>query len=153
MAEQTTHTEVPGEAHAAPSIGGFITAPTVVAIAMALVIILLIWKKVPAAIGKSLDKKIDAIREQLAEAESLRKDAEALKAEYEAKAQAAGEEAQAMLARAKTDAEAIVAKAEVDAKALVETDAALSTSGQRCGNDVEAAIVKRTGKRTRPSYP
>lgn len=125
-AETSAHTEVSGEAHAQPSIAGFITAPAVVALAMTLVIILLVWKKVPAAIGKSLDKKIDAIREQLAEAESLRKDAEALKAEYEAKAQAAGEEAQAMLARAKTDAEAIVAKAEVDAKALVERRQAMA---------------------------
>ena len=40
----------------------------------------------PAAIGKALDKKIAAIRDQLDEAAALRKEAEALKAEYEAKA-------------------------------------------------------------------
>src|SRR5687767_8508240 len=89
MAEPATHTEVPAEHHAEPAALGIFTAPTIVALAMAVVIILLIWKKVPSAIGKSLDKKIEAIREQLAEAEALRKDAEALKAEYEAKAAAA----------------------------------------------------------------
>ena len=55
-----------------------------------------------------------------------RVDAEALKAEYEAKAKAASEEAQSMLVRAKTDAEAIVAKAEVEAKALVERRQAMA---------------------------
>ena len=40
----------------------------------------------PAAIGKALDDKITLIRAQLAEAEALRKEAEALKAEYEEKA-------------------------------------------------------------------
>ena len=120
MAEPTAHTEVPGGTeHAPPTALGIFTAPTVVALAMTVVIILLIWKKVPAAIGKSLDKKIAAIREQLAEAEALRQDAEALKAEYEAKAKAADQEAAAMVERARHEAEAIVAKAEADSKALV----------------------------------
>lgn len=126
MAEPTTHTEVPAESHAQPTALGIFTAPTVVALAMAVVIILLIWKKVPAAIGKSLDKKIAAIREQLAEAEALRKDAEALRAEYEAKAKAADHEAAAMIERAKHEAEAIVAKAAEDAAALVERRKAMA---------------------------
>ena len=65
------------------------TPAAVVALAMVVVFAMLIWKKVPAAIGKALDEKIAAIRDQLAEAEALRKEAEALKAEYEAKAEAA----------------------------------------------------------------
>lgn len=119
MAEPIAHTEVPGEAHAQPAAFGLITAPAVVALAMLVVIVILVWKKVPAAIGKSLDKKIAAIREQLAEAEMLRKDAEELKTEYEAKAKAADKDAKAILKRAEADAQAIVAKAEEDAKALV----------------------------------
>ena len=91
-----------------------------VALAMLAVFALMIWKKVPAAIGKALDSKIDVIRQQLAEAESLRKDAEALKAEYEAKAKSAEKEAAAIVERAKHDAEAIVAQAKVNAEALVE---------------------------------
>ena len=120
MAEPTAHTEVPGGTeHAPPTALGIFTAPTVVALAMTVVIILLIWKKVPAAIGKSLDKKIAAIREQLAEAEALRQDAEALTAEYEAKAKAADQEAAAMVERARHEAEAIVAKAEADTSDVI----------------------------------
>ena len=57
-----------------------------VAIAVLIVFALLAWKKVHHAVGKALDSKIALIRDQLAEAESLRKEAEALKAEYEKKA-------------------------------------------------------------------
>jgi len=91
-----------------------------VALAILIVFALLIWKKVPAAVGKALDKKIDVIRDQLAEAESLRKEAEALKAEYAAKAAAAENEAAAMVERARHEADALIAKARDDATALVE---------------------------------
>ena len=86
-AETTATVEHGGAAaeHAAPAAFGLITAPMFIALAMIVVILFMIAKKVPAAIGKALDSKIDVIRNQLAEAESLRKDAEALKAEYEAK--------------------------------------------------------------------
>ncbi len=91
-----------------------------VALAMLAVFALMIWKKVPAAIGKALDSKIDVIRNQLAEAESLRKDAEALKAEYEAKTKSADKEAATIVERARHEAEAIVAQAKTNAEALVE---------------------------------
>jgi len=128
MAEPATHTEVPSEQHEAPAAFGIVTAPAVVALAVFLVIVFLVWKKVPAAIGRSLDKKIAAIREQLDEAESLRKDAEALKAEYQAKAMAADKESATMVERAKHEAEAIIAKAAQDAEALVERRKALAES-------------------------
>ena len=91
-----------------------------VALAMIAVLALMLYKKVPAAIGKALDGKIAAIRGQLAEAAPLRKDAEALKVEYEAKSAAAAGEAAAMVERAKGEAGTILAKAKVDAEALVE---------------------------------
>jgi len=91
-----------------------------VALAMIAVFVLLIWKKVPAAIGKALDDKIAVIRDQLAEAESLRKEAEALKAEYQAKAASADKDREALLERARHEADEIVAKAKTDAEALVE---------------------------------
>ena len=91
-----------------------------VALAMLAVFAILIWKKVPGAIGRALDDKIALIRNQLAEAESLRKEAEALKAEYEAKAKSADKDRAALLERAKHEADEIVAKAKTDAKALVE---------------------------------
>jgi F-type H+-transporting ATPase subunit b len=107
-----------GEAHEGPAFMG-IEAAGIVSLAMLVVIVLMLWKKVPAAIGKALDAKISVIREQLAEAEALRKEAEALKAEYQAKADAAGAEAEAMLGRARVEAEAIVVRAQADAEALV----------------------------------
>lgn len=125
------HTEVPGQAgaeHHEATVLGIFGPGFFVALAMLVVFAIAIWKKVPSAIGKALDKKIGVIREQLAEAETLRKDAEALKAEYEAKAKTADQEAAAMIERAKHEAEAIVAKAEIDAKALVERRRAMAES-------------------------
>ncbi len=106
-------------AHAVPTALGM--EPTQwVALTMIAVFGIFLWKKVPAAVGKALDKKIAEIKAQLGEAENLRKEAEALRAEYEAKAKAADGEAAAMVDRAKTEAKQIVAKAKSDAKALVE---------------------------------
>ena len=122
MSEQETHASI-GHA-AAPDAG----EPTFlglnpggwVAVAMLAVFILLIWKKVPGAVGRALDSKIALIRDQLAEAEALRKEAEALKAEYQAKASSADKDREALLERARHEAGEIVAKAKTDAEALIE---------------------------------
>ena len=108
-----------GDLHEEPNFHG-LTAPAFISLAIIAVIAIIIWKKVPAAIGRALDAKIATIRDQLAEAESLRKEAEALKAEYEAKAASADKDRAALLERAKHEAEEIVAKAKTDAEALVE---------------------------------
>ena len=108
-----------GAAHAEPAALGFITAPVAISLAMLVVIAIIVWKRVPAAIGRALDAKIAQIREQLAEAESLRKEAEALKAEYAAKAKSADKDRDALLERARHEALDIVAKAKSDAEALV----------------------------------
>jgi len=116
----TTAAEGHGEApHAEPKALG-LDATVWVSLSMLVVIAIMIWKKVPAAIGAALDKKIAGIREQLDEAAQLRAEAEALKAEYEARAAQAGAEAQQMLERARHEAEAIVAQAKSDSAALVE---------------------------------
>src|SRR5687767_10442910 len=105
--------------HAEPTALG-LTAPMFIGLAMLVVFAILAWKKVPAAIGKALDAKIALIRDQLAEAEALRKDAEALKAEYQKKAKSAAKEAAAVIERAHGEAGEIVAKAKSDAEALIE---------------------------------
>lgn len=119
--QQELHTEVQAgsEVHTDPAALGF-DATMLVGLSMAVVVILLLWKKVPAAIGKALDGKIAGIRAQLDEAAALRAEAEKIKAEYEAKAAASESDAKAMLERAQHEAEAIRAKAETDAAALVE---------------------------------
>lgn len=117
MAE-TAHTEVPGEVHTAPSALGL--DPTGwVALSMIAVFGIMLWKKVPAIIGAALDKQIAGIKEQLDAASKLRADAEALKAEYEAKAKSAASDAEAMKAAAAKEADDIVAQARVDATALI----------------------------------
>src|SRR5437763_13936939 len=90
-----------------------------VALAMIIVLAILAWKKVHHAIGRALDGKITLIRDQLAEAEALRKEAEALRAEYEEKAKSVEKDRAALLERARHEAEDIVAKAKSDAEALV----------------------------------
>ena len=121
------HTEA-GSTGQEAAVLGFMTPAFFVALAMLLVFAILIWKKVPAAIGRALDAKIAIIRDQLAEAESLRAEAEALKAEYQAKAAAADSEAAAMVERAKAESKAIVTKARKDAEALVERRTAMAES-------------------------
>jgi F-type H+-transporting ATPase subunit b len=118
---EKTHTEVEAgaEHHIDPSALGF-DATMLVGLSMLVVILLMLWKRVPAAIGKSLDSKIAAIRAQLDEAAELRKEAEALKAEYQARFAAADQESAALLERARHEAEAIRTKAEADAALLVE---------------------------------
>jgi len=118
-AATTAADEGHGAPHAEPKALG-LDATAWVALAMLVVIAIMLWKKVPAAIGRALDKKIAGIREQLDEAAQLRAEAEALRAEYEAKAAAAGAEAQTLLDRARAEAQGIVAQAERDAAALVE---------------------------------
>jgi len=115
----TTTEHAPAAEHAQPALLG-VTAPMWIALAMIFVLALMVWKKVPGAIGKALDHKIKAIREQLEEAEALRTEAEALKAEYAAKAAEAEKEAAAMVERARHEADALIEKARKDADALVE---------------------------------
>ena len=120
--EHTTATTEAGHGpaeHATPTALGL--DPTGwVALAMIAVLALFLWKRVPAAVARALDQQIATIRNRLDEAQSLREEAEALKAEYQKKAKAADKEAKAMIERARHEAEAIVAKADADAKALVE---------------------------------
>jgi len=119
QAEMTGATEDHGGGHAEPTALGF-DASGWVAWAMIAIFALMIWKRVPAAIGKALDRKIAGIRQQLDEAGQLRAEAEALRAEYEAKAAQADAEAATMIERARTEAEGIVRQAETDAASLVE---------------------------------
>jgi F-type H+-transporting ATPase subunit b len=91
-----------------------------VSAAMLAVFALLIWKKVPQAIGRALDARIAGIRDTLKEAEKLRAEAEALRNEYQAKADAADAERDTMLERARQEAQAIVEKAKTDTDALIE---------------------------------
>lgn len=104
--------------HAEPELFGM--APfQVVALAMLVLVLIMLWKRVPGMIAGGLDKKIAAIKQQLDEAKELRTEAEMLRAEYAAKIAGAEKDAEAMLANARTEADDILAKAEADGKAMV----------------------------------
>jgi F-type H+-transporting ATPase subunit b len=108
----------PSEAHADPSLFGVLDATVWVSIAMAVFILILVWKKVPSLITRGLDNQIAAIRNRLDEAKQLRAEAEALRDEYAKKIAGAEAQAQAMLAHADEEAKAVLAKAESDAAEL-----------------------------------
>ncbi len=118
-AEHTASTEAHGGAeHATPSALGL--DPTGwVALSMVAVFAILLWKKVPAMIAAGLDKQIATIKEQLDSAKNLRSEAEALKAEYAAKAKAADKDIAKMRDAASKEADDIVAQAKKDATALI----------------------------------
>ena len=97
-----------------------------VAIAMIVVLVLMVWKKVPGMIGRMLDARIAGIRTQLDEATALRAEAEAIRAEYEAKAKTAHVEAEAMKAHAHHEAAAIIAKAKAGAEDLMNRRAKMA---------------------------
>lgn len=117
--ETTAGVEHPGGHAPEPTAFG-LDAPAWIALAMIVVLAIVVWKKVPAAIGRALDHKIAAIRHQLDQAAQLRSEAEALRAEYQAKADAAEQERQTMLEHARHQAEAIVEQAKSDTNALIE---------------------------------
>ena len=89
-----------------------------VLIAFLAFIALVIYYRVPAAIGKMLDDRADAIRKELDEARKLREDAQALLADYQRKAREAETEARTIIDQAKREAEALAVDAR---KALAES--------------------------------
>lgn len=98
---------------AEPLLYGWIPPVAIVSASMAVLIAIMLWKKVPALITSGLDKQIAAIRAQLDEARTLRAEAEALRAEYAARIASAEKDAAAMLNHARHEAELIINRAEV----------------------------------------
>jgi F-type H+-transporting ATPase subunit b len=107
-----------GAEHATPTALG-LTPGGWVAASMLAVFALMLYLKVPALIAGALDRKIDGIRAQLAEAAKLRTEAEALRAEYVEKIANAEKHAAAMIDHARIEADQIVAKAEADSAAMI----------------------------------
>lgn len=105
--------------HAEPKALG-LEAYQWVSVAMALLIAIFVWKKVPGLVTSGIDARIQAIREQLEEAKALRAEAEALRDEYASKLADAEKHAEAMMANAQRDADAILEKAEAESKLMVD---------------------------------
>lgn len=107
-----------GHGAAEPTVAGF-GAGWFVALSMTVLILVMLWKKVPGMVTSGLDKSIAEIRHQLDEAKQLRAEAEALRKEYADKIANAEREAAEMLDHARHEAEAIVTKAEADTTDLI----------------------------------
>ena len=82
-----------------------------VGIAFVLFLAIMVWLKIPGMVAKSLDSRADKIRGELAEAERLRKDAEALLASIRARREAAEAQAVELLANAEAEARQMEAEA------------------------------------------
>ena len=108
-----------GGEHAQPVALGLASASWIVAAAMAVLIIVALYLKVPKMVTGMLDKKIEGIRHMLDEAAQLRKEAEALKAEYEKKVADATRLAAEFRTAAEHEAQMIIDKAKADAADLV----------------------------------
>lgn len=80
----------------------------------------LIWKKVPGAIAKSLDERAARIQAQLEEARTLKEEAQALLAQYQRKHRDAKKEAEDMLALAREEVELMAIEAEKNLEVLFE---------------------------------
>ena len=131
-----------GEEHVeAAAFGvGYLTPGFFVALAMLVVFAIMLKARVPALIASALDARIAGIKDQLDTAAKLRVEAEALKADYEAKAKAADADIAAMKAGAERQAAEIVAKAEDDAAKLIERHQAMAEA--KIGAAERAAIAE-----------
>lgn len=83
-----------------------------VAVAFFLFIGLLLYKGVPALIGKALDERAETIKKSIDDARKMREDAQALLAEYQRKAAEAADEAEKIIEQAKRESEAMRSEAE-----------------------------------------
>ena len=102
---------------------------TWVAVGFVLVIALLVWKGVPAMVGKMLDQRAAIISAELEEARRLRAEAAALLADYKTRAAGAEAEAQTIVADARAEA---VRFAE-ESRAALKAQIARRGDKKRCG--------------------
>ena len=93
---------------------------------------LLLWKRVPALVARSLDARAAVIAKELEEARRLRSEAQALLAEYQKKRAAADEEAGAIVTEARAEAMRFAA----------ESQAAITAQIERRGRQAEEKIAQ-----------
>jgi len=106
----------------------------------------LIYLKVPGMIAGALDKRADAIREELDEARRLREEAQSVLAEYERKQRDAEEEAAEIVALAKKEAKALAAETRERLKETLErrtkiAEEKIARAEEQASNEVRAMAV------------
>jgi len=88
----------------------------VVTISFILFVAVLLYLKVPAMLGRLLDKRADTIKSELEEARALREEAQTLLASYERKQKEVQEQADRIVEHAKSEAAAAAEQAKEDLK-------------------------------------
>jgi F-type H+-transporting ATPase subunit b len=86
---------------------------------LAIVIGLILYRRVPAMLAKMLDARAVAIRDELTQARQLREEAEAVLVRYTERASHAQAEAQTILTQAKQEAESFARESEAQLKSLI----------------------------------
>ncbi|MGB3165687.1 MAG: hypothetical protein WBA68_02810 [Alteraurantiacibacter sp.] len=122
--------------HAEPELLGFAPFQWVSVAMVVLLLIAFLGAKVHKTIAGGLDDRIEAIRDNLAEAKALRAEAEKLREEYAAKIAGAEKDAESMVDNARREADGIVAKAEEDSAAMI-------TRRERMAQDKIAAAERQ----------
>lgn len=92
----------------------------VVTISFLVFVGVLVYFKVPAILGKLLDKRAEGIRGDLDEARRLREEAQEIYASYERRQREVSGQAEQIVANAKREAEGQAAKAKDDLKVSIE---------------------------------
>jgi len=115
-------------------------------VSLVLFLAILVYFKVPAWLGKSLDKRSDDIRKELDEAKRLREEAQQVLAEYQRKRHEAEAEAAGILAAAERDAALFLSEAkkkteEYVARRQVMAEQKIRQAEADATNEVRASAV------------
>jgi len=100
---------------------------------------ILIYMGVPGMVAKALDDRAERIARELAEAQKLREEAQALLAEYERKREEAEKVAEDIIAQARTEAEAYAAETR---RKMTETVERRTANAEQKISQAEAQAMK-----------
>lgn len=130
----------------------FYTSPTFwVAVAFAIFVAFIVWRRVPAMVAKALDGRAEKIKRELDDAKKLRDEAERLLAEYKKKHAEAANEADAILKQAAEEAKLFAREAEKRLAAALErlskaTGEKIAQAEANAVKEVRAAAVESAVK-------
>ena len=118
-----------------------------VGVALVIFVGILVWVKVPGMAMKALDAQAEKIRAELAEAERLRKEAEALLESIRARREEAEHHAAEMIANAEVEAKRLEAEARVRLEEQIKRRAEIAThkiaqAEAQAAADVKAAAAE-----------
>lgn len=126
----------------------FLSSPEFwVAISFVGFVLLILYFKVPGKIVELLDKRAEAIRQELDEARRLREEAQAILADYQRKAKGAEQEAEEIIRLAKQEAQALAAETRTKLEESLErrtrlAEEKIARAEEQAMDDVRAAAIE-----------